>query len=296
MPIAEGEVRVVAPASLGDLASSMADYAADPREWLGLGTVDLTPMTLVVVEDATGFAEWSQGRLPAWGAGLTMPNRRLVVVRRNAGDPLKTLRHELAHLAFHTRVRVRVPLWFSEGYAALAAGEHGRLDALQLNFAVALHRTPSLGELDAALRGGPADAGTAYALAADAVADIARRHPTRSLAPMLGRLANGESFDTALRASTGLDLDGFDERWHQGVRRRYNLGIWTLTGGAWVLLTLILGVLAAIRRHRDVARRAALDIGWPEPGPEVQAPPADDGSMTTALADPHTLDPTRSGH
>jgi hypothetical protein len=285
---------VLAPPELGDAASAMADIAAEPREWLGLGLVDVTPLTLVVVADAEGFARWSQGRVPRWGAGMTVPSRRLVVVRFDAGPPLKTLRHELAHLAFHTKVPVRVPLWFSEGYAALASGEHGRLDALQLNLAVALGRVPELRQLDAALRGGVADAGAAYALAADAVADVARRHPTGTIEPMLARLQQGEGFAAALEASTGLDPDGFDERWARAVRGRYNLGIWTLTGGAWLVVVLVLWVAAALRRARDAPRRLALDVGWPAPPPE-EGQNGDNGMMTMGLEDADALDPRDHG-
>jgi hypothetical protein len=289
-----GEIRLIAPAELSDAASTMADLAAEPREWLGLGEVDVTPLTLVVVADAEGFAQWSRGRVPRWGAGMTVPSRRLIVIRFNAGPPLQTLRHELAHLAFHTRIRTRVPLWFSEGYAALAAGEHGRLDALQLNLAVAMGRVPDLRELDGALRGTSGDAGPAYALAADAVADIARRHPSGSLAPLLARLQGGESFDAALLASTGLDPDGFDERWGKAVRGRYNLGIWTLTGGAWLIVVMVLWVASALRRARDAPRRLALDVGWPMPPPE-EGDGTDNGMMTTRLEDGNALDRQESG-
>lgn len=290
-----GEVAIVASDALLPLAESLADEARRPRAWLGLDTVDVTPMTLVLVENAEEFARWSQGRVPPWGAGLAVPGRRLIVIRRDAADPFKTLRHELAHLALHTRVRGRVPLWFSEGYAALAAGEHGRLDALQLNLAVALNRVPTLDGVDAALRGTSADAGTAYALAADAVADVARRHPTRSLAPLLGRLGDGEPFGPALLASTGLDLDRFGERWQRAVRGRYNLGIWTLTGGAWLFLAGVLAFLAALRRRRDAPRRAALDTGWVIEDDAEDEFRQNDGTMTTGLGDPHTLDRPLSG-
>jgi hypothetical protein len=270
----------------------MADLAAEPHEWLGLGAVDVTPLTLVVVPDADGFERWSQGRVPRWGAGLTVPARRLVVIRFDAGAPLKTLRHELAHLAFHTRVPVRVPLWFSEGYAAVAAGEHGRLDALQLNLTVALGRIPGLRELDAALRGSSGDAGAAYALSADAVNEVARRHPGGSLQPLLDRLAAGVGFEAALEAGTGLDLETFDERWLRAVRGRYNIGIWAITGGAWGLLVLILAALVALRRQRDAPRRAALDEGWVIP-PESESDQGDSphiDSMTTGLSPGYSLD------
>ena len=262
------------------LAHALADEARAAHDWLGLGRLDLSPMTLVVVPDAEGFAQWARGRLPRWGAGLTVPSRRLIVIRVDAGNPFATLRHELAHLALHTAVRGRVPLWFSEGYAVLASGEHGRLNALQLNLAVALGRVPGLGELDAALRGSTGDAGAAYALAASAVADLAARHPDGTLDQLLERLAGGMPFAEAVARSTGLDLPRFAEAWHREVRHRYNLGLWFFAGGAWAVLALLLGVAAAHRRRRDAPRRAALDVGWPPPPSEDPAEALDDGSMT----------------
>jgi hypothetical protein len=275
-----GEVVVVADRELQSLAQSLADEATATHDWLGIGRIDLTPMTLAVVADADGFAEWARGRLPRWGAGLTVPARRLIVIRVDAGNPYATLRHELAHLALHTAVQTRVPLWFSEGYAVLASGEHGRLNALQLNLAVALGRVPGLGELDAALRGSPADAGAAYALAASAVLEIANRHPAGTLDQMMERLAAGMAFEEALVRSTGLDAPRFAEQWHRGVRSRYNFGLWLFAGGAWAVVALLLGVAAAHRRRRDAPRRAALDVGWPVPPPDDDSMTGDDGSMT----------------
>jgi hypothetical protein len=275
-----GEVEVIADGALRPLGLALADEARARRDWLGVGPIDLAPMTIVVVPDADEFARWSRGRVPRWGAGLTVPSRRLIVIRVDAGRPFSTLRHELAHLALHTRVPTRVPLWFAEGYAALAAGEHGRLNALQLNLAVAVGRVPGLGELDATLRGSTADAGTGYALAASAVAEIARRHPTGELDPMIDRLAGGMPFDEALQRSTGLDASRFAEEWHRAVRRRYNFGLWLLAGGAWTIVALLLGVAVAHRRRQDAPRRAALNLDWPMPPPDDEFESVDDGSMT----------------
>ena len=126
------------------------------------------------------------------------------------------------------------------------------------------------------------------------MADIGRRHPTGSLAPLLSRLTAGESFDAALVASTGLDPDAFDERWGKAVRGRYNLGIWTVTGGAWLVVVMVLWVAAALRRARDAPRRLALDVGWPMPPPE-ELESADNGKMTKGLEDGDALDPRESG-
>jgi hypothetical protein len=84
---------------------------------------------------------------------VALPGLRTIVLRADGTDLSRTLRHELAHLALHEQVDVRVPLWFDEGYAGLAAGEWERLGRLELNLTVARGALPGLRALDGALRG-----------------------------------------------------------------------------------------------------------------------------------------------
>lgn len=228
-------------------------------------------MRLIIVPDARRLDSLSSGRAPHWGAAVALPGERIVLLRADIGDVYRTLRHELAHLALHEAIAVRVPLWFDEGYAAWAAGEWERLGALELNLAVVRGAVPDLRSLDGALRGSASTADAAYALAASAVTELARRNPTRSLTPLLQRLSEGESFETAVHATTGLTLSQFEREWRQTLRQRYSLATWILAGGGWGLLTLALWFLVRRRRAADLPRRAALDEGWEIP-PEDVAP------------------------
>jgi hypothetical protein len=225
----------------------------------------------VLAHDAAGLSRLTGGRAPAWGAGITLPGPRLVALRADA-DPAGTLRHELAHLVLHDAVQVPLPLWFEEGYAVYAAGEWDLLDALELNYAVVGGSTPGLDSLNRALRGHPAGISTAYALSASAVLELARRNPSRTLTPLVERLTDGMPFDSALRATTGLTPENFDEAWQKGVRKRYSLFTWLAAGGAWALLSLALMAGTYWRRRADRRRRSALDEGWEMPSePEMQA-------------------------
>jgi hypothetical protein len=196
---------------------------------------------------------------------VALPGERLVLLRADLGDVYQTLRHELAHLALHQAIEVRVPLWFDEGYAAWAAGEWERLGALELNLAVVRGAVPDLPGLDGALRGSASTADAAYALAASAVTELARRNPTRTLGPLLEQLERGEDFEAAVQHTTGLTLPQFDREWHRSLRQRYSVATWILAGGGWGMLTLILWVLLRRRRAADLPRRAALDEGWEIP-------------------------------
>jgi len=201
------------------------------------------------------------------------------VVRADAGDPYRILRHELAHLALHDAIRSRVPLWFDEGYAALAAGELDRLDALRLDFSVARGNVPGFFELDRGLRDNESTARSAYGLAASAVALLARRHPTHSLAPLLERLGAGEGFGAAVLATTGSPLGRFEAEWQKDVRTRFGLLGWFMAGGLWLGIAMLVLLAVWLRRRRDRPRRQALDQGWIiEPDAEVPSALDEGGS------------------
>lgn len=252
---------VAAPAQRG-LAIGLAERAERALEWPGLGRRTPPPFTLVVAADSVKMARLTRGRAPGWGAGVAFPRARAIFLRADLPRIDQTLRHEIGHLVLRDTVRGPLPLWFEEGYASYGAGEFDRADALALNLAVAAGRIPGLRELDGMLRGSATSADLAYALAASAVIEIARRPPPGGLAPLLGRLAAGDEFGAALLASTGMSEDRFEEAWQAGLKRRYNLLSWLVTGGMWAILALSLGVLAWDRRRRDRPRRVALDEGW----------------------------------
>lgn len=226
----------------------------------------------MLVPDARRLDSLTRGRAPRWGAAVALPSDRTIVIRADGGDLTRTLRHELAHLALHQRVPVRVPLWFDEGYAGYAAEEWQRLGVLELNLAVARGALPGFRALDGALRAGSTAADAAYALSYSAVAELARRNPTGTLGPLLQRLASGEDFDAAVLATTGLTVDRFEEIWQQTIRRRYSLATWLLAGGGWLLVGLAVLGLVHFRRRADRPRREALDQGW-EVDPEAMDGP-----------------------
>jgi hypothetical protein len=244
------------------MAVALAERAERPLVWPGLGRVAPPPFTLVLVGDSASLARLSRGRAPGWGAGVAFPSARTILLRADLPDIEQTLRHELGHLILRSSVRGRLPLWFDEGYAAWAAGELGRIEGLELNLAVAVGRVPTFAQLDAMLRGSATVADLAYALAASAVSAIAERPPPGGLAPLLARLAAGESFDSAFVAATGLSVERFADGWQRSTKRRYSLLTWLAAGGMWALVGFSLAGLLWYRRHRDVPRREALDHGW----------------------------------
>jgi hypothetical protein len=121
------------------------------------------------------------------------------------------------------------------------------------------------------------------ALAASAVSELSRRQPKGGLERILTRLEAGESFDSAIVASTGLSVDRFEEAWQGALKHRYSLLTWLVAGGMWSVIAFGLGGLAWYKKERDRPRRAALDRGWVIPTPEdFPEPPT-----TPEVADPN---------
>ena len=263
-----GSVTIVAQPGQHAYAVALARQAQQPVDWPGLGRRSPPPFTLVLAPDSLSLARMTRGQAPGWGAGVTFPEARTIIVRADLPDVPQTLRHELAHLVLRTAVHTRLPLWFDEGFAAWGSGEVSRAESLELNLAVAAGRIPSLTALDGMLRGSPGSADLAYALAASAVAEIARRAPAGGLERLLARLEAGEGFESAMVAATGLSPDRFEEAWQGALKRRYSLLTWLVAGGMWSVIAFGLGGLAWYKKQRDRPRRAALDRGWVVPSPE----------------------------
>jgi len=257
-----GRVTVIAPAERTALGIALGEEADRGQRWPGVLEPDTAPLRLILLADSATMAATFAGRAPGWGVGLAFPNSRTIVLRADQPDPSSTLRHELAHMALHSAVRTRVPLWFDEGYASWAAGEWERIELLHLGVALAGIQPPDLRKLDAMLRGSARTADVAYALATSAVLELARRNPAGTLDALVSQLEQGADFDSAVLRTTGLTVDRFELAWQQAVRSRYNLVTWLLAGGFWGLSGGVVILAMYLRRRADRPRRAALDEGW----------------------------------
>lgn len=288
-----GDVTVIADQPQRAYAVALAEEAGKPVKWPALGRRVPPPFTLVLAADSTSLSRMTRGRAPGWGAGVTLPDARMIIIRADLPDVPQTLRHELAHLVLRSVVRSRLPLWFDEGFAAWGSGEVSRSESIELNLAVAAGRVPTFAELDGMLRGSPTTADLAYALAASAVSELARREPKGGLERILARLEAGEAFDSAMVTSTGLTVDRFEEAWQTTLKRRYSLLTWLVAGGMWTVIAFGLGGLAWYKKERDRPRRAALDRGWVIPVPEdPAAPEATTGEVAPPLPEAAPVDPS----
>lgn len=215
---------------------------------------------IAIAPDARRFRAWAGTGAPEWGVAVAFPESRRVVMQgqsagSSAGDPVETLRHELAHLALHERLGNRPPRWFDEGYASVAAREWRREDVLTANMSLALRGAPSLAQLERGFTGGPSAVQSSYALSFRAVTELASLDPERGLTLFFRYWEGGSDLETALRQAFGRTLVGFEREFQQRTRRRYGaLALFADLSLAFLVLSLLVLPLFVTRRARDRRR------------------------------------------
>lgn len=245
------------------LARTLLRRAAAQDTFPGLPRPRDSILVIVAPDKATFETLVGQGA-PEWGAAFAFPGERRIVMQgasapSSAGDPVRVLRHELAHLALFEFLGTAAPRWFDEGYASYAAGEWDREDVIAANLGLALGRNRTLAALDSGFQAGSRSADAAYALSFRAVAELAALDPARGLAPFLARWKQTGSFDRALRSAHGLTTGSFETLWAKNTRRRYGaVALFADVTVGVTLLLLVVGPLWVVRRRRDRARMAAL--------------------------------------
>lgn len=213
-------------------------------------------VSILVAPDAETFRAWVGDHAPEWGAAIAFPARQRIVMQGRYGavadgDPMVTLRHELAHLALHEALGPSAPRWFDEGYASYAAGEWGRDEVLITSFGLVWRGIPTLAGLDSGFFEGSERAQRSYALAHRAVAELAGLDPERGLSLLFGHWAREGTFERALRRAHGMSSADFEQYWKRRVRRQF--GVLALAADLTVLtlvLTVLLGPMWWQRRQK----------------------------------------------
>jgi hypothetical protein len=242
---------------------------------------------VALAPDDRRFREWVGPYAPEWGAAVAFPGSNRIIMQgssagSDAGDPVETFRHELAHLALHEALGDLPPRWFDEGYASWSAREWSREDILATNLGLAWRGMPTLEKLEERFTGGSTSAQEAYALAYRAVADLAELGGERGLEPLFASWKEQRSLEKAIRLTYGITLRDFEEKWQSRTKLRYGaLALLSSFAAVGVLVSLILLPLYLARRRRDRARLTAMIA-------------ADAKAEAAAAADPlsELLDPT----
>lgn len=277
-PAAQRALDELAQATLPGLPPRVA-------EWVG-------PITAYLAPDERTFREVARGT-PEWTAGIALPEEGVLVVPARGSDVRvgewrTVLRHEFAHVVLRRYLSARVPRWFDEGYAQLAAGSWDADAAWQLRFAFLLGRAPTLDSLSLELPDDARSARVAYLLAYTAVRHLYDMGGARGFSILLERWRTLGDLDAALRRTYGMTLAEFERLWRGSVRSRYGwLLVISQVAVLWaVIALLLLGLAAWVRWRRrrqrtellaqEAAREAELAAQGPEPGEAPNLDPSSD--------------------
>ncbi|MEO6444704.1 MAG: hypothetical protein ABIZ91_17800 [Gemmatimonadaceae bacterium] len=219
---------------------------------------------IAIAPDRPRFREWLGSAAPEWGAAFAFPDERRIIMQgsragSDAGDPVRVLRHELAHLALYEYLGGLPPRWFQEGYASFAAGEWARDQVIATNLALAVRGVPTLDALDSGFHAGATQADAAYALAYRVVAELSALDEARGLALFLRYWKEDGDFELGIRRAYGMTQSQFEQRFRDRTRRRYGgLALFADFTVASLVILFIVGPFYVIRRRRNKARLAAL--------------------------------------
>jgi hypothetical protein len=202
--------------------------------------------------------------------GYAIPSRRKVVIN-NSGilerqlEPIAVLRHELAHLAMGSLLRVQLPLWFEEGVCQYI--ESMALNELRESAGSAAVFTTfdSLDDLSEGLRD-PARAGAAYIESREILRLLVQRYGEDRFLRLMRLLREGQGpFGRAFYDATGETLEGFEEAWLADYRSRRGSRVAMFIGGYWMMIVFAItgiGLVGAIFLRR--ARGRSLIDKWEE--------------------------------
>jgi hypothetical protein len=227
----------------------------------GLGLTELAPVEIVLLKHTT-WTRWSRGLLPEWGVGFAnWPGGPIAIdagrAVRDPGRFSQILRHEISHVYLGQRLNGRrPPTWFVEGVAQIQSGDWSFGDTMGLVQVASAGALPPLSRLQASFPVGGRSAQLAYRVSRQAVLEIDRRGAERGgWRAMLGPLAAGESFDSALAAVSGLRMTAFEAMVENRLRIRYGWLAAVASASSLFTFMTLLFVVGAVRARLRTRQR-----------------------------------------
>jgi hypothetical protein len=182
------------------------------------------------------------------------------------------VQHEISHcLLGHLRrihERMSIPAWFDEGIAQWVSEGLFRGDSVRLHQALRQEAWIPFADLENKFPAQEGASELAYAQSESMVRFIAEYNdPERNRANIHGillHLANGESFDQALFAITGLHFRGLEARWSEQKKSSLPFPIQLFPDVFFSVTIVVLALLAfasyRVRRSRRLAEMDASDV------------------------------------
>jgi hypothetical protein len=267
------------PPSANRLAEGQRPWVASEMDLVGLDAPG-PDIHVVLAPESSALAR----AMPTWVSGYTdgvttIDGRSVVVILAERtpsypdGGLEEVLAHEVAHVLIHRAAGGRrVPRWFDEGLAMLAARSWRLRDQTELAIGLLGGPRVPLWKLDDLFQGDRRQVERGYALAGTLMQDLLERYGPAVPRIVLARLAHGDTFDEALRGATGAtSIEVGEAFWdRQGTLKRW-IPILTSTAALWFAIS-VLAIVAAIRKRRQRVELEDVAGEIPATGPGEQPP------------------------
>jgi hypothetical protein len=161
---------------------------------------------------------------PDWIGGLSFGhNQRTILIGIDPGYEewgKSTIAHELAHTAVDSIMGgcwATIPLWLNEGIAMYTEGEQEEEFELALEEAVYYDNLFSLRSISYQYQYRDGDPILTYAESYSVVNFMVGEFGHVKIRHLLNRLGEGYTYDNALLASIGMDMDGLEDAWRKAI-------------------------------------------------------------------------------
>lgn len=164
-------------------------------------------------------------RAPKWAVGLSLGDRKTVVVARDskmpngeAVDLEKTFVHELTHVAIDVaKGKGEVPRWFHEGYAIMLADEWTAERSDKLARAASTGSLIPMADLGRSFPAHHNVASLAYAQSFHFVRYLEQNYGREAIAETMRDVREGRDFGDALGEATGQNLAAIQSSWRESI-------------------------------------------------------------------------------
>ncbi len=184
--------------------------------------------SVYVLSNLDEFNSLVSGRFPDWGAGVAIPERKMIVIkspmRFNLNKSLEQLlAHEYAHLAVsHKSLFNHPPRWFNEGVAMYISEEWGWSNNIAMGKASVFGQFIGLQDIELVNRFNEGKAQVAYAESYLAVRYMLKHYGKNAVKIFLEQINSKKSIDEAMYIATGSTMNEFQNDFESSLHKQFN--------------------------------------------------------------------------
>ena len=232
-----------------------------------LGKVPLEPVTILLVETASGKEGEVPETLPGWFAGAAVPARRVIylktspAIRRGPANIPQTLTHELTHIYLNDQVGGQwLPRWLEEGLAMRLSGEYIFSHRVSLTTAAVRGNLIPFSYLEYSFPADEGEARLAYAASYHFVNRLLYLKGEDFLTDLLNLVREGRKFPRAFREAFGASPAAAEREWRSWLIKRYRLITFVTAGSTlWLIMSALFLVVYLRKRQLGQRKLAVMD-------------------------------------